>query len=121
MTNKDNNKLCIFKEFIKIMGKVNFKNIIPILKLVRQNRKKRKINKKNNKQEIEEMIKQEENRNRATGMCSCGYMLKAKDRFCPNCGKGALSQGKNCVCGAQVEINSKFCHIIDIICSVLCI
>ncbi len=38
------------------MGKVNFKNIIPILKLVRQNRKKRKINKKNNKQEIEEMI-----------------------------------------------------------------
>ncbi len=42
------------------MGKVNLKNIIPILKLVRQNRKQRKINKKankkSNKQEIEEII-----------------------------------------------------------------
>ena len=86
-------------------------------------------------QEIEEMIRQEENKNKAIGRCSCGYMLKAQDRFCPNCGRGSLGPGmgpgmvpgvgpgvalgmgpgagqvKVCVCGVQMEMNSQMCPV----------
>lgn len=38
-------------------------------------------------EDMEEIIKREEIKNKGKNVCVCGYKLKAQDRFCPNCGE----------------------------------
>lgn len=47
-------------------------------------------------EEIEEIIKKEENKGK--NVCICGYKLKSRDRFCPNYSELVPRDTKKCAC-----------------------
>ncbi len=62
-------------------------------------------------EDMEKEIKEQEIRNQGKNICSCGYKLKAQDRFCPNCGEMVSRDTIICTCGAELSKNSKFCNV----------
>lgn len=64
--------------------------------------------------EIEELEKQKEElekKSAGKNICSCGYKLKAQDRFCPNCGEVVARDTLICSCGAELAKDVKFCSV----------
>jgi len=59
--------------------------------------------------EMEELIRREENKNKGKNVCTCGYKLKAQDRFCPNCGEPVPKDTVVCSCGEEIQKDMKFC------------
>ena len=43
-------------------------------------------------------------------ICSCGYRLRAEDKFCQNCGAIVVSNNILCNCGALLRSDAKFCQ-----------
>lgn len=61
-------------------------------------------------EEMEEIIKREELKNKGKNICACGYKLNEQDRFCPNCGEVVPRDTVVCFCGAEIQKNMKFCR-----------
>lgn len=61
-------------------------------------------------QQMEELLKQEELKNKGKNVCACGYKLKPQDRFCPNCGEAVQRDTVICSCGTEIKRDSKFCN-----------
>lgn len=61
-------------------------------------------------EEMEEIIKKEEAKNKGKNVCTCGFKLKAQDRFCPNCGEVVQRDTVICFCGAELQKDVKFCR-----------
>ena len=59
---------------------------------------------------LEKSIKELEAKNSGKNVCTCGYKLKPKDRFCPNCGEVVQRNTVICTCGAELEKTAKFCN-----------
>lgn len=60
-------------------------------------------------EEMEELIKREETKNKGKNICSCGYKLKAQERFCPNCGEEIPKDTIICSCGTEIQKDARFC------------
>lgn len=60
-------------------------------------------------EEMEELIKKEEVKNKGKNVCTCGYKLKAQERFCPNCGEEVPRDTVICSCGTEMQKDAKFC------------
>ena len=60
-------------------------------------------------EELEQLITEQELKNRGKNVCACGYKLKVQDRFCPNCGEAVPRDTVICQCGAEVGRDTKFC------------
>lgn len=61
-------------------------------------------------EDLENRIKEQEIKNAGKNVCSCGYKLKANDRFCPNCGEIVPRNTVLCFCGTELEKDAKFCR-----------
>lgn len=59
--------------------------------------------------EIEAEMQRAEMQKKGNRVCTCGFQLTGKDRFCPQCGKTVETGIALCACGQQLEGDMQFC------------